>query len=158
MPTTSATLSETSDATLDTTSCTALPTATQLRDNSSRSSLEPGPSDRVMDKRPISAVDSSDDDDSAPDSGAKSTNHPLKKKAAKNTTTLGNPDAVDADGFLEDINVQSIDEDNGLGGADRTQDVKEFFHPTFVKDVTGTTLVLLRTQAPAGATANQSTL
>ncbi|KAH9159712.1 hypothetical protein EDB89DRAFT_1915717 [Lactarius sanguifluus] len=136
MPTTSATLSETSDATLDTTSCTALPTATQLRDNSSRSSLEPGPSDRVMDKRPISAVDSSDDNNSAPDSRAKSTSHPPKKKA-KNTTTLGNPDAVDADGFLEDINVQSIDEDDGLGGADRTQDVKEFFHPTFAKDVTG---------------------
>jgi hypothetical protein len=42
---------------------------------------------------------------------------------------------VDVDGLLADINVQSIDEDEGPGDVDKTQDVKEFFHPVFTRDV-----------------------
>ena len=57
--------------------------------------------------------------------------------AAKNSATLGNPDTVDADGFLADINVQSIDDDGSPGDVDKTQDVKEFFHDSFSKEVTG---------------------
>jgi hypothetical protein len=56
---------------------------------------------------------------------------------AKNGATLGNPDAVDADGYLADINVQSIDDDDNPGDTDRTQDVKEFFHLAFSKEITG---------------------
>ena len=56
---------------------------------------------------------------------------------AKNNATLGNPDAVNAEGFLVDINVQSVAEDHAPGDVDKTQDVKEFFHPVFAKEVTG---------------------
>jgi hypothetical protein len=33
---------------------------------------------------------------------------------ARNNVTLGSPASVTADGFLADINVQSVDDDNGL--------------------------------------------
>ena len=56
-------------------------------------------------------------------------------KVAKKGITLGNPDAVNAKGYLADINVQSIDDNNNPGNTDRTQDVKEFFHPAFSKEI-----------------------
>ena len=56
---------------------------------------------------------------------------------AKKNMISGNPDAIDAEGFLADIDVQSIDEDKGPADIDRTQDVKEFFHKPFTKEVTG---------------------
>ena len=54
-----------------------------------------------------------------------------------NSTSLGNPDAVDADGLLMDVDVQPITENNTKSREDRTQDIKEFFHPTFEKTVQG---------------------
>jgi hypothetical protein len=36
-----------------------------------------------------------------------------------------------------DINLQSIYEDDNPGDADKTRDVKEFFHPPFEKETTG---------------------
>lgn len=59
----------------------------------------------------------------------------LKAMLAKKGPTPGNPDAVDADGFLVDIEVQSVDEGEGPADADRTQDVKEFFYEPFAKEV-----------------------
>jgi hypothetical protein len=56
---------------------------------------------------------------------------------AKHSATLGNPDTVNAEGFLADIDVQSIDDNDSPGDADRTQDVKVFFHPAFLKEITG---------------------
>ena len=54
-------------------------------------------------------------------------------------TSLGNPDATDSDGFLIDIDVQSIAEDNTKSREDRTQDIKEFFYPSFDKIIQGRT-------------------
>ena len=54
----------------------------------------------------------------------------------KRHVSVGNP-AIDSDGFLEDIEVQLIAEDNTKSREDRTQDLKEFFHPTFDKVVQG---------------------
>ncbi|KAH9969346.1 hypothetical protein BJV74DRAFT_889793 [Russula compacta] len=121
----------TSDNENPTVSRTTLPTTSQILDVTS----SPPPTDHTKDKRLISEVEisSNEDSDSAP---AKSPKCPPKKKA-KNSMTLGNPDAVDADGFLVDINVQSIDDDGSPGDVDKTQDVKEFFHASFSKEVTG---------------------
>jgi hypothetical protein len=47
-----------------------------------------------------------------------------------------NPDAIDAKGFLTDIDVQSINKDKGPADIDRTQDVKKFFYKPFTKKVT----------------------
>jgi hypothetical protein len=44
---------------------------------------------------------------------------------------------VNTEGFLADINVQSVDDDDGPGDVDKTQDVKQFFHPVFAKEVAG---------------------
>jgi hypothetical protein len=52
---------------------------------------------------------------------------------ARNNVTLGSPASVTADGFLADINVQSVDDDDGPGAAGKTQDVKEFFAPCIYK-------------------------
>jgi hypothetical protein len=44
---------------------------------------------------------------------------------------------MDAEGFLVDTNVQSVNEDDDPADADKTRDVKEFFHPPFEKEITG---------------------
>ena len=44
---------------------------------------------------------------------------------------------MDAEEFLVDINVQSINEDDDLVNADKTRDVKQFFHPVFTKEIIG---------------------
>ena len=119
------------------------------------SESSPLPTDHVNDKRPISEVKISDSDgsDYAPASRARSTiiyqrrvcdflfdqtlDFGSHDEAAKKSATLGNPDAVDADGFLADINIQSIDDNGSPDEVDKTQDVKEFFHAPFSKDVVG---------------------
>ena len=50
--------------------------------------------------------------------------------------TLGNPVAVDADGLLMDVDVQSID-DSPLAREDRRKDVDHFFPTAIVKVVNG---------------------
>ena len=55
-----------------------------------------------------------------------------KKKMA----TLGNPQAVDADGLLVDMDVQQVN-DNPTMCEDKRQDVNQFFHPSVIKDVNG---------------------
>lgn len=55
----------------------------------------------------------------------------------KQRATLSNPDATDSDGFLQDIDIQSIAEDTTKSRDDCTQDIKEFFHPTFEKIING---------------------
>jgi hypothetical protein len=50
--------------------------------------------------------------------------------------TLGNPVAVDADGLLVDVDVQSIN-DNPPTREDKRQDVDYFFRTAVVKDVNG---------------------
>ncbi len=55
-----------------------------------------------------------------------------KKKMA----TLGNPQAVDADGLLVDVDVQQVN-DNPTTREDKWQDVDQFFHPSVIKDVNG---------------------
>jgi hypothetical protein len=57
---------------------------------------------------------------------------PGKTKCA----TLGNPVAVDADGLLMDVDVQSID-DSPPTREDKRQDVDHFFRTAIVKDVNG---------------------
>ena len=44
---------------------------------------------------------------------------------------------MDAEEFLVDINVQSINEDDDPVNADKTRDVKQFFHPVFTKEIIG---------------------
>lgn len=55
-----------------------------------------------------------------------------KKKCA----TLGNPQAIDADGLLVDVDVQPVD-DSSLMREERRQDVDHFFHAPFTKIVNG---------------------
>ena len=63
--------------------------------------------------------------------------HIAKKKRAT-AATLGNPTATDADGFLEDIDVQAVDEGvKGPSREDRRRDVDNFFHPNTVRIVNG---------------------
>jgi hypothetical protein len=50
--------------------------------------------------------------------------------------TLGNPIAVDADGLLVDVDVQSVD-DNPPTREDKRQDVDQFFYSAIIKDVKG---------------------
>jgi hypothetical protein len=50
--------------------------------------------------------------------------------------TLGNPIAKDADGFLLDVDIQSID-DAGSSREDKRRDVDKFFHPSTMNDVNG---------------------
>ena len=52
--------------------------------------------------------------------------------------TLGNPIAVDADGLLVDVDVQSIDDNlNPPTREDKRQDVDQFFYAAVIKDVNG---------------------
>ena len=50
--------------------------------------------------------------------------------------TLGNPIAVDADGLLLDVDVQSVD-DSPPTREDKRQDVDQFFYTAITKDVKG---------------------
>lgn len=50
--------------------------------------------------------------------------------------TIGNPTAVDADGLLMDVDVQSV-EDNQPAREDKTQDVDQFFYTAVMRDVNG---------------------
>jgi hypothetical protein len=54
----------------------------------------------------------------------------------KKTATLGNPQAVDEDGLLVDVDVQQVN-DHPSTREDKRQDVDQFFHPSVVKDVNG---------------------
>jgi hypothetical protein len=54
----------------------------------------------------------------------------------KSRATLGNPQAVDADGLLVDVDVQPVD-DNSPTREDRRQDVDHFFCTAVVKEVKG---------------------
>jgi len=54
--------------------------------------------------------------------------------AKKKKATLGNPQAVDADGLLMDVDVQPVD-DNPSTREDKRQDVDHFFHPAVTKEV-----------------------
>ncbi|KAN0111931.1 hypothetical protein V8E52_008021 [Russula decolorans] len=123
----------------NTTSLATSPTLSQIPDAAS----SPPPFGRAKGKRRIFEVDTPDDSDSAPD-GARSTVHPQAKKA-RNSATLGNPDA-------------SIDDNNSPGNVDRTQDVKEFFHPAFSKEITGTILESSPMPVPVDAIVKQNTL
>ena len=54
----------------------------------------------------------------------------------KKSTTLGNPQATDANGLLIDVDVQPVN-DNPSTHEDKRQDVDNFFHAVVVKDVNG---------------------
>jgi hypothetical protein len=56
--------------------------------------------------------------------------------AKKKRTTLGNPVATDAEGFLMDIDVQEIDGDV-VTHEEKRRDVDQFFQPAIIKDVNG---------------------
>jgi hypothetical protein len=56
---------------------------------------------------------------------------PGKKRA-----TLGNPQAIDADGLLLDVDVQSVT-DNPSTREDKRQDTDHFFRAAFIKVVNG---------------------
>jgi len=58
--------------------------------------------------------------------------HLGKKKSA----TLGNPQAIDVDGLLADMEVQDVN-DNPSTHEDKRQDVDHFFCTTVVKEVNG---------------------
>ncbi|KAI0249255.1 hypothetical protein BJV78DRAFT_716359 [Lactifluus subvellereus] len=94
----------------------------------------PEASRHVPEKRKNSQSEASSDTASESRSSVKSTQPPRKKKA-RNNASLSNPGAVDENGSLLDINVQSIDEDDGPRDVDKTQDLKEFFHPVFEKEI-----------------------
>jgi hypothetical protein len=53
-----------------------------------------------------------------------------------NRASLGNPVAIDADGLLMDVDVQSID-DSPPTREDKRQDVDHFFIAAVLKDVNG---------------------
>jgi hypothetical protein len=56
----------------------------------------------------------------------------------KKTATLGNPQAVDADGLLVDVDVQQVDDNyNASTCEDKRQDVDHFFRTAVVKEVNG---------------------
>ena len=55
-------------------------------------------------------------------------------KAKKRKSSLTNPDAIGADGLLEDLDIQSIDEET-VTREDKQCDVDQFFHAAFVRDV-----------------------
>jgi hypothetical protein len=56
----------------------------------------------------------------------------------KKCPTVGNPTAVDKDGFLLDIDVQDINDDLDVPSReDKRRDVDEFFEPAVVKEVNG---------------------
>ena len=111
------------------------------------------PSGQILEKRHISEVTETSDTNNSDAIGMVRRGQQCKKGTqlfhveilfliididlAKKNMISGNPDAVDAEGFLADIDVQSIDEDEGPADIDRTQDVKEFFHEPFTKEVTG---------------------
>jgi hypothetical protein len=65
-----------------------------------------------------------------------STHHFYDVITGKKCTTLGNPVAVDADGLLMDVDVQSIN-NNPPTREDKQQDVDQFFCTAVVKDVNG---------------------
>jgi len=58
--------------------------------------------------------------------------------AKKKNASLGNPQAVDADGLLIDVDVQPL-VDNTFTREEKRQDVDHFFHPVFEKEVKGKT-------------------
>ena len=55
-----------------------------------------------------------------------------KKSASR--ATLGNPQAVDVDGLLMDVNVQPVN-DNSSTREDKWQDVDHFFRTAVVKEI-----------------------
>jgi hypothetical protein len=65
-----------------------------------------------------------------------STRHFYDVVTGKKRATLSNPVAVDADGLLMDVDVQSIN-DNPPTREDKRQDVDQFFRTAVVKDVNG---------------------
>jgi hypothetical protein len=54
----------------------------------------------------------------------------------KSRATLGNPQAVDADGLLVNVDVQPIDNNSPMR-EDRQKDVDHFFHTAVIKEVKG---------------------
>jgi hypothetical protein len=55
----------------------------------------------------------------------------------KRRGTLSNPTAVDGDGLLVDVVVQSVDDISPITREDKRQDVDQFFHAAVNKDVKG---------------------
>jgi len=51
--------------------------------------------------------------------------------------TLGDPDDVDEDGLLIDVDVQSVDSSPACTREDKQTDVDHFFHSAIVKIVKG---------------------
>lgn len=51
--------------------------------------------------------------------------------------TLGDPDDVDEDGLLIDVDVQSVDSSPACTREDKRKDVDHFFHGAIVKIVKG---------------------
>ena len=54
----------------------------------------------------------------------------------KKSTTLGNPQAINVDGLLMDVDVQPVNDDSSTH-EDKWQDVDNFFCMTVVKEVNG---------------------
>lgn len=57
--------------------------------------------------------------------------------AKRKRPTLGNPDDRDDEGFLMDVDVQSIDDDTAPSREEKRRDVDEFFQPAITKEVNG---------------------
>jgi len=56
--------------------------------------------------------------------------------AKKKSVTLGNPQAINADGLLMDIDVQLVN-NSSSAHEDKHQDINHFFHTAIVKEVNG---------------------
>lgn len=121
------------------------PSALLTPDAPLHSSPSAGVASTPQNKRNISSItdDDTDAEDDQPEHRTSSnitsrrTNHDSnavtgKKKCA----TLGNPVAIDVDGLLEDVDVQSVD-DNPSSCDDKRQDCDQFFCPPVIKMVKG---------------------
>jgi hypothetical protein len=64
------------------------------------------------------------------------TDHCCDVADKRKSGTLGNPVAVNADGLLVDVDVQSVD-DSPSTREDKRQDIDHFFHAAVVKEVGG---------------------
>jgi hypothetical protein len=73
-----------------------------------------------------------DEEDSGDGNGDGDAVHPSNPA----TAALGNPTAVGADGFLKDVDVQSVD-DNRLSCEDKRRDVDHFFFAPVVTEIKG---------------------
>jgi len=88
----------------------------------------------------ISTDSGSDSEDSQPKRRESSPYHPLARLMdlcpARKRASLANPDALDEDGLLKDVDVQ-VPTQEATAREDKRRDVDEFFLPRFIQDMQG---------------------